>query len=591
VSADRTGTTPRNAGGDAHGRLWPGESPEEAEPSLTPDPTGRLASLSFVMSSLRRRARLWCATAAIGLLVGAGLYVMHPPPYQASTTILLTLGPNEDLNTAIATEAVLAASRPVAEGAVRTLGLDESVDTFLASCTVAPVTDKVLMITVSSATSSSEAVRNANALATAFLAYRGQQLENQVKLVTSSLSQVVSADQKHVDAISQQIQRTLTQQPPSPARRAELTKLQRQLTDAKDTLTTMQQSLQGAEGNAQSATIYAIKGSVVLNKATPGHRSHIKTPAEYTLAGLVGGAALGMVYVIVQALASSRLRRRDDIALAIGAPVKLSLGRLRTRDRLPGLPGRLGRTGQGGANRDIKRIAEHLQAAIPQVSQGPAGLAVVPVDNNTQIAARSLVELALDCAWQGQRVVLADLVADSPAASQLGSPEPGVHMVNVYMDDSQVALAVAVPERDQITPAGPLDATAAAAPANLARACESADLLLTLAVLDPATGGDHLATWATDAVAIVTAGKSSYTKIHAVGEMIRLAGVRLKSAVLVGADKQDETLGVVPSLGLAHSGENSTLGYRRSPSDPERVFATIDGRPGARQPGRRAKGR
>ena len=70
------------------------------------------------------------------------------------------------------------------------------------------------------------------------------------------------------------------------------------------------------------------------------------------------------------------------------------------------------------------------------------------------------------------------------------------------------------------------------------------DALGTLVRLDPALGGEHLATWESDAVVMVTAGRSSWTKIHAVGEMIRLAGMRLASAVLVGADKTDESLGV-----------------------------------------------
>jgi len=42
---------------------------------------------------------------------------------------------------------------------------------------------------------------------------------------------------------------------------------------------------------------------------------------------------------------------------------------------------------------------------------------------------------------------------------------------------------------------------------------------------------------------VMTAGRSSSTRIHAVGEMIRLAGTPLISAVLVGADKTDESLG------------------------------------------------
>ena len=74
----------------------------------------------------------------------------------------------------------------------------------------------------------------------------------------------------------------------------------------------------------------------------------------------------------------------------------------------------------------------------------------------------------------------------------------------------------------------------------------SADLLLTLVTLDPALGGDHLATWATNAVVVVSAGQSSAERIHGVGEMIRLAGMRLDSVVLLGADKSDESLGLTP---------------------------------------------
>ena len=73
--------------------------------------------------------------------------------------------------------------------------------------------------------------------------------------------------------------------------------------------------------------------------------------------------------------------------------------------------------------------------------------------------------------------------------------------------------------------------------------------MLTFATLDPAFGGDHLATWATDVVVMVTAGRSSMTSIRAVGELIRLAGMRLVSVVLVGADKSDKTIG----LGATHT--------------------------------------
>jgi hypothetical protein len=42
---------------------------------------------------------------------------------------------------------------------------------------------------------------------------------------------------------------------------------------------------------------------------------------------------------------------------------------------------------------------------------------------------------------------------------------------------------------------------------------------------------------------MVTGGRSSAARIHAVAEMLRLAGITLISGVLVGADKTDQSLG------------------------------------------------
>src|SRR5262249_57212931 len=104
------------------------------------------------------------------------------------------------------------------------------------------------------------------------------------------------------------------------------------------------------------------------------------------------------------------------------------------------------------------------------------------------------------------------------------------------------------PEPDDVAPAGPLGRRSPQAKGSLgeaiAAACAAPDLLLTLSPLDPALGGEHLATWAGDAVAVITAGRSSWPRIHAVSEMARLAGTRLDSGVLIGADEADESLGI-----------------------------------------------
>jgi len=136
--------------------------------------------------------------------------------------------------------------------------------------------------------------------------------------------------------------------------------------------------------------------------------------------------------------------------------------------------------------------------------------------------------------------VVADL-AGGALANRLGAKTRGVGTVRVQGEH----LVAVVPDREDVVPIGPLHRRAKSPLASdeLLAACASADLLLTLTTLDPAFGGEHLVTWASDAVAVVSAGRSSAARIHAVGEMIRLAGTRLASVVLLGADKDDESLG------------------------------------------------
>jgi hypothetical protein len=202
----------------------------------------------------------------------------------------------------------------------------------------------------------------------------------------------------------------------------------------------------------------------------------------------------------------------------------------------------------------MRRVVAHLNAAVSQSSRRPACLAVVAVEN-AEVVARAVVSLAVSCADQGKDVVVADLSRGTDAAYRLGVKRPGVHTVSA----DHANFTVAVPDPDDTAPIGPLrsvtspvltgtpQAEAAQSSPELAAACASADLVLTLATLDPASGAAHLATWATEVVVIVTAGRSSATSIHSVGEMIRLAGTRLVSVVLTGVDKSDDTLGVSPS--------------------------------------------
>ena len=273
-------------------------------------------------------------------------------------------------------------------------------------------------------------------------------------------------------------------------------------------------------------------------------QSKTKYLAIYAIAGLIVGLALGMGIVVVRTIVSDRLRRRDDVATAMGVPVKLSV------PPVPLSRWRPGRRGLAAAQHPaVRRITEYLRAALPRPLKGTAALAVVPVDE-TQVAALSLVSLAVSCAQEGRSVVVADLVEGAPVAALLQDRGPGVRSVTV----NGTQLTLAVPEGDDLAPAGPVGQVSADAQRSEFAAAGPGGLRLTRTCCShwwPSIPRSAPNTWRAgpaSAVAVVTAGRSSWAKVQAAGEMSRLAGLPMSSAVLVGADRADESLGETDRL-------------------------------------------
>jgi capsular polysaccharide biosynthesis protein len=520
-------------GDDLPGRLWADDA-AMGEERPTPDLTGGLVNLRFFTAALRRGAWIWCLTAVLGLLIGSALYVKSPPAYHATASVLLGDNPTQDPMIEVQTDASLAQSQAVAERVVHELKLPQSVASFQAATTVTIVTDTVLMFNVG-APSSADAVQRVSALADAFLAYRAQYAQTQEQDLFDQLDQQYNAAEQRLKPLEAQVS-----QFPATA----LTPTQKAQFDSLETQEGVQkQIIQYATASrltAKTDTSDMVKGSFALNPATALPRSHIKGAALYVVGGLFIGMALGMGGIVVAALMSTRLRRRDDVAAAMDAPVRLSVGPLRTRRLRLTLPRRAAKR-----RLDMKRVVAYLRRAVPGSSRGPASLAVVAVDD-AQVVAEAVAALAASYVNENKQVVVADLSSDSDLARLLGVRDPGIHQVS----QNGASMLMVLPERGEVAPVGPVPFGASPAvptPADqaLVTVCSSADLLLILATLDPAFGGDYLGTWATNAVAVITAGQSSAEKIHAVAEMIRLAGTRLDSVALIGSDKSDESLGVI----------------------------------------------
>ena len=87
---------------------------------------------------------------------------------------------------------------------------------------------------------------------------------------------------------------------------------------------------------------------------------------------------------------------------------------------------------------------------------------------------------------------------------------------------------------------------------------DDTDALLVLAALDAAFGAEHLAPWVSDAVVVLSVGGVPPSARLDVGrEMLRQAGISLRSVILLGSDPQDESSGVLSPDDLRDS--------RRSP--------------------------
>jgi capsular polysaccharide biosynthesis protein len=502
-----------------------------------------LTTLPYIGRAIRRRARMWCAAAMIGLVLGLAAFVVHPPAHKASVSLLITDGASQNPMDAILTEIALVQSRAVAAPVVQSLGLHVTVTKFLSSYTVTQVTDRVIGITAS-APSASEAVRRASAIATQFLTYQANLLRAQQQHVVSSMDDQVDSLNQQIAGLDQQIAAAEPGTGKSAARhasaaeKAAVSQLDTDRVRDANAIAGLQQAISSYQVSNQLTNDQIISGSRILGQAAPLPPSKLKSRTGYLVIGLAAGLALGLGIVIVGALVSDRLRRRDDVARALGAPVELSVGRIRTGL----LSGRRGLAAARG--RDMQRIVAYLRGLLPEEPGGAPALAVVPVDD-PRPAVLAVLSLALSCAEQGMQVLVADLSDGGLVARQLRVRDRGLRSVRV----GGQKLTLVVPRG--LLPAGPLASAGGSPEAELAdqdltAAYAAADLLLTIATVDPAIGADHLGSWATDTVVTVTTGQCAASRIRAAGDLIRLGGTSLVAAVLLDTDKTDDSIGTWP---------------------------------------------
>jgi len=499
--------------------VFSGHEDNPVEPQPPEFATGKMISLRFITSALRRRRRFWVALAVIGLVIGGGYHAVAPKTYLATTTIYLAHPSGSNDGVISANDLAMVKTAAVGQRAISLL--DEpglSPLKLLGAAPAAAPSDNILVLTISGPTPE-EAVRRVNAVTQAYLMFRADQYDAQNQAVVSATNQQIGKLQSEVTRLTRQINRT------SPSRAQLLSNLIGQRATLETQITGLQQTVQTDNLSATSIS----QGSRVITRGTLVATSKKKTVIIDGASGMIGGLGTGLIVVILQAVLTERLWRREDIAGVLGAPVELSIARSRRRLR--------------------RRFSIARQAARPQPAlqglvhflhdrlskDGSRRLGMVVAVDDVRPAAAATLALAGRLSANGRDVVVVDATLERTLGKAFGLAKPGVRQVRIGNS----------PEIRLVAPPKPWDTYQddewwERMQDDLA----NADTVLVVASVDPAYGAGHLQRWSSEAVVTVSAGRCTAQRVNVVAELLEAAKISVSSAVLLGAEASDDSIGI-----------------------------------------------
>lgn len=498
-----------------------------------------------LLRSLRRRWRVWALGSLAGSVVALALTAMSPQ-YSATTTLLLrypaSVNPPER---GMVTDVQLVTSRTVAERAMARLGMRAAADQFLTTYTATAPTDQVLQIAVTMRTAS-EALARVAAVGDAFLELRRQELETEARVAIGALQARQRELQSQLAAVDGEIGNLAVGagDPSAPPDQSlgsmeGVTRLLSRKATITGELTDIGRRIE--DSGFETATV--IRNSRVLDAPAVHDFSRGKALVRTLGLGSFLGLALGAGLVVVQETISDRVRRRDDIMAALRSPVKVSVGSVPGAPREHRWRPRPSLTRFDGDTPGVARIVDHLRGVLAADTTDTPGLVVISV-NSDAAAALSLVTLAQRLGDEGRTVLVVDFSKRSYLAQLCELPAESMSRVQAVSGGVWVACPL---------PDGRDAADNVGFGPGVAKRRAEADVVLAMASLDPVQGCDHLRGWPTTAVVVVAAGRSSATRLRSVGQLARAAGLQLNSAVVVGADRTDETVGLPEGFAAADS--------------------------------------
>lgn len=499
------------------------DSEDTAGPTAAP-----LVSLHFLRSALRRAWPVWVGLALTGMVLGAAWTYVMPAKSTGTVTLLLAHDPATDPTQAMATDLAMLRTRAVAEAVIAELDLQMTPQEFQKSVSMSAETTAVLVLAVA-ATDPEAALTRTETLSSTYLEFRSEQIRSQSSALLDSYQDRLDSLTQRVEALTAEYTAVSSTDPQA---QNEATDLLTQRSQLNAEINTLRQIIQ----DTSTKTSSLVAASHVLDPPSLVPHSDLMRLLLCVASGLIGGLALGVGLVLFKALTSDRLRRREDVALALGAPVRLSVH--------PPLPGGLWRrvTRRSGAERALRSLARGIESETQSDGGGQVRLALASVDD-VRAAELVLACLAVQVRALGKAVFVVDL-------SESGHLERAVTRALRRVPGQHHDLDAPPVFRPERSPAGAGGLTVVTGegsppPDDPRRAdWEAAEVVLTLAEVDPAVGLDRLQPWADQVIVVVTAGRSSAERLRTTGRLIRAAGLGLPFAVLVGADRGDESCGL-----------------------------------------------
>ncbi|MGW7692693.1 Wzz/FepE/Etk N-terminal domain-containing protein [Streptomyces asiaticus] len=472
-----------------------------------------LFDLQALVVAVRRRRRLWCSMALLGLLAGAAMAVLLPPPPTAVTKVLVAHQEDQpnDTGTLIRTDVALLGTTRIAGEALKSLKSPEKPEDFMRDYRGTGLTNNLLQIDVTG-DSEAEAMARAKALADAFVADHVRRMRATAKAESKALLDQRDRVRDELDKVNKAIggrspdsdQGSSASTESLFARRAELN--------------SRMADFDQRAAEARTGTPRIIAGTQIVDAPRAVPHSPLKTAATNAAIGLVLGLALGLAVAAVGTVVADRPVLRREIAANLGASVIAELPR---------------RSGRPWQRRRIRTARTRLTASLARTVRGSAE----PVSLLELGCARGTSVIALDLARA--------LAADGPVAIIDGLPGP------------------------QLASRRPKPGDPTVVSGEHAAAMSHQDRRFGVGSVAPGTVWTDLHYLGTQTVLVVRAGHGSAAWLHTVARQLADQRIPVIGVVLIDPDPRDRTDGTLwDGLHIALRGHGERLARRQGTGQP-----------------------